>query len=152
MCELQDEGGVARAHEPVRARDRVEGVVGLHLPGVVDHEDGDAALVRYGLELPGVTVVGLVRVLLSAHVADLAERVDDHEPRLGLERHGRPDVGDEAPRHGPVERRCLGLVQVALVRDVRHLADAVLEAPVAVLQRVVDHAGATHLATPEVLA
>ena len=127
--------GVRRAADSRGTRDHIHGIVIVHLPQVVDEQDGDAVPVRQLLENAEVTVVAGVGIYVVRNTADALERVDGNERGAGMIREKTLDLllktAAELFQHGGEEQivRCV-------VRDIQQ---PVLDAGVTVLQTEVEH-------------
>ena len=131
----EDEVAVGGAAESGGAGDHVHGIIVIHLPQMVDQQNGDAVLVRQRFQNADVPVVTGIRIRVIARSADALERVDDDEPGLRMLLQELLDLF-----HQPVVELLGHDGEVQRGRRVlREIKEAALDALEAVLQTEVQH-------------
>ena len=93
----EDEVAVGSTAESGGAGDHVHGIIVIHLPQMVNQQNGDAVGIRNTLQCGEVTVVAGIRVCVIACGADALERVNDDQHCVGMLREeSKPPAKPEA--------------------------------------------------------
>ena len=134
LASAEHEVGIRGSAQASGAGDHVHGVIVVHLPQVVDEQDGDAVPVRQGSEDADVPVVAGVGIAFVPGRPDTLQGVDDHQtggrmfPEELLDLIQKPAV-ELLRHHGKVQcrRRILGEIQQAVLDALKAVLQAEVE-------------------------
>ena len=127
---LHDERAIRCTQQTVGAGDHIKAVLGLHLPGVMNHQQADAVPVAESFQFGHDLVVTGVAVSLTADLPHLLQGVDNDEPYIRVLSDESFQLLVKSLAHG-LSLRCE--VEIAGLLYPEHLGEPPLQPGVIVL-------------------